>query len=100
MTNFPVVDAIVPPYTGYQMTVSSTHAIAEGDLLSLVGALGCNAHRRFRLVWVVPLDVDFQCHQLSASLASVVEQWVLKLPLRVPPAPQHSDQPPAKQAKR
>jgi hypothetical protein len=83
VSNFPVVDALVTPSTGYQMTVSNTHGIAVSSLRELMAVLGC---RRFDLVWVVPPDVDFRCPVFTDSTSNILRQFVLKLPLNVPPS--------------
>jgi hypothetical protein len=83
--NFPVVDALVKPCTGYQMTVSDSHGIAEDRLEDLVRVLGCKKSNPFRLVWVVPADVEFICPALPIALNQFVLQYILKLRLTVPP---------------
>lgn len=86
VSNFPVVDSIVTPRTGYQMTVSTTHSIKNVPFVKLLDKLGCTKKQKFRLVWVVPADVQFNCRSLSSDLQGRVEQFILQLPLRVPPS--------------
>ena len=82
--NFPVVDSLVLPRTGYQMTVSPTHDLEVGPLTELLEKLKCTEREKFRLVWVVPTDVEFKCRSIPDSISDRVEQYVLKLPLQVP----------------
>lgn len=81
ISNFPVVDALVKPSLGYQMTVSNTHNIAVENLKQIVGVLACG---QFDLVWVVPPDVHFRCPESPDCDGFVLRQFILKLPLRVP----------------
>ncbi len=83
--NFPVVDSLVLPRTGYQITVSPTHGLNVKSLTALLEKLNCTEQEKFQLVWVVPADVEFECSSISNStINGCVEQYVLKLPLQVP----------------
>jgi len=99
VTNYPVVDALVTPRTGYQVTVSTSHGVKIDPFITLLDKLGCTNNLKFRLVWVVPADVDFKCKALPATITERVEQFILKLPLLVPPSPMSiTDQPDQPQA--
>ena len=102
--NFPVVDSLVTPRTGYQITVSTMHDIMIAPFITLLDRLGCTKELKFRLVWVVPADVNFKCKKLHATITDRVEQFILKLPLLVPSSPavteDQSDQSPAKKQKK
>ena len=85
--NFPVVDSLVTPRTGYQVTVSSKHDIKVAPFKELLDKLCCTDKLKFRLVWVVPPDVDFKCPKIAdSSIIIRVEQFILKLPLFLPPS--------------
>ena len=84
--NFPVVDSLLTPLIGYQVTVSSTHDVKVESFKTLLDELGCTKKRKFRLVWVVPVDIEFKCTPLCATIKDRVEQFTLKLPLLVPPS--------------
>ena len=98
--NFPVVDSLVTPRTGYQITVSKMHDIVINPFIAMLDKLGCTKELKFRLVWVVPADVNFKYKKLPATITDRVEQFILKLPLLVPPSPAFTDQSPAKKQKR
>jgi hypothetical protein len=52
--NFEILDAIIPPRVGLQMTVASSHSIETAGLYQVVNALECTKQRRFTLYFVVP----------------------------------------------
>jgi hypothetical protein len=84
--NYPIVDALVTPRTGYQITVSTSHGVKIDPFITLLDKLGCTEELKFRLVWVVPSDVNFKCKELPAIISDRVEQFILKLPFLVPPS--------------
>ena len=53
-------------------------------MTELLEKLKCTEREKFRLVWVVPTDVEFKCRSIPDSISDRVEQYVLKLPLQVP----------------
>jgi hypothetical protein len=54
--NFPLIDAVLPPHTGLQMTTSTSHQVSATSLPSILAKLGIGSEQ-FQLVFVVPDDV-------------------------------------------
>ena len=52
--NFPIIDAVLPPAMGLQMTTSHTHAGSIERLPEILGALKITAAEDFTVVFVVP----------------------------------------------
>ena len=56
ISNFPLVDAILPPAFSLQMTTSKRHEVSNTNLTGILDALQINASD-FSLVFVVPEDI-------------------------------------------
>jgi hypothetical protein len=54
--NFPLIDAVLPPYTGLQMTTSTSHQVSAKSLPSILEQLNI-VSGQFQVVFVVPDDI-------------------------------------------
>lgn len=54
--NFPIIDAVLPPYTGLQMTTSASHEVSATYLESMLTNLEIKSEE-FNVVFVVPDEI-------------------------------------------
>ena len=86
--NFVAIDGIMPPASGFQMTVSVVHPVKIEGLKKILTELSC---KNFNLYFVVPKDVfdDYQLQPYWSSQRKRVElpsefnvvQWALMVEL-------------------
>jgi len=57
--NFPILDAILPPRYGLQMTIAKDHEVSNAKLADILSGMGLTANTDLHIVFVVPDILDF-----------------------------------------
>ena len=52
--NFPILDAILPPCYGLQMTIAKDHKVSTSKLADIVSGMGLAANTELHIIFVVP----------------------------------------------